>query len=1387
MSNYTTNATVNLQMNGKEPKQVLEELKTRAFDLQNAIAKAASEGKKADLSKLKKELKTTQRQIREMESATEQVAEVMKRLDKASPKELQKTLRTLEKQLNTLERGSEAWERQCKHIKAVRAEIDRVNRELRESETFWERFNRKMNDWQTTIAAGAAAVTGLVMAGRSAVNAYAEMDAEMASVRKFTGMTAEEVERLNEEFKKIDTRTSREELNQLAQEAGRLGKTSQEDVLGFVRAADQLNVALDDLGDGATLTLSKLTNIFGDEARLGTERSLLAVGSVINELSQNCTASAPYLAQFAQRLAGVGAQAGLTIPQIMGFAAVLDSQGQAVEMSATAMSKLVMNLFKDTEKIAKATGLDLQEFNAALERSTNEGLLMLLERMKQLGGMDVLAPVFRDMGEEGARASAVISALAGNIDMVRQQQVVANAAFEEATSVTKEFNVQNTTVEAGLDKARKSVKEMAVELGEKLQPVMSHIMSSTTLLLKALSVMVDFFIKYKGEILTLAAAYASYTIAVKASAMAQAMWNTTTKVANAIASAGRTAITLLKVAYFALTGQIQKATAMTKAFDAAMKKNAIGLVISAITTAIGLFITWNSKMKDAKQREKELREENERFKKSIVDIDAASAEFSREEIKRLNALYEAATDENQSREDRVKYATKLQELYPAYFSNLDTEAIMVGNARTQYDLLCNSILDVARARAAQQKIEENEMQLLDLEGEYESLAADLDEKQRAYDDAVVARNEAERIHRPYLNAAALGDSREMNSQETQRHVRAINEAGERLRLAREALEVSQENVNANLAKQQLINDANSTLEKKYNVSARVLQDAANHNPDPLIINPDGGDIKDKFAAENEWRERQEALNRIAYAKGEKNYEQYTLRMQEIAIEYHRKQLQHTDLSALERLGIEADYYEAVRKKQEQENGFAEERSKEAILTAKEQEEERYSTLLATEKQRYIDGKISLAEYQSAVQLAELEHLRRMTQIFEKGSNEYVQANARYQDRLIADQNARQRESERLEREHLNELARLKKEYFGNSPAENEALLNKDLANLKLVYDAEILAAGDNAAEKLRIDEAYEQAKLALRRKYGMLAEEENKNFILQSVEWLESDGGEVLTGTIDTLVSGMSSIFSSLSSIIQAELEVQTAAIESRYDKEISMAEGNTYKVKKLEEQKEKEIAKLKNEANKKMFAMQVVQAVAQTAQNAISAYGSAAAIPLVGFILAPIAAATAIAAGVLQIAAIKKQQQISQSQGYMQGGFTKPGRPDEVAGVVHAGEWVASQALLASPVARPMIDAMDYAQRTNTIGSLRADDVSRSITAPMVAAQQQREVRVIVERSEQEQKPDTELSSTIRRLNERLDEPFVTINTIEGDYGIKQAQDEYDKLIRNKTPKSRR
>ncbi len=261
------------------------------------------------------------------------------------------------------------------------------------------------------------------------------------------------------------------------------------------------------------------------------------------------------------------------------------------------------------------------------------------------------------------------------------------------------------------------------------------------------------------------------------------------------------------------------------------------------------------------------------------------------------------------------------------------------------------------------------------------------------------------------------------------------------------------------------------------------------------------------------------------------------------------------------------------------------------------------------------------------------------------------------------------------------------------------------------------------------------------------------------------------------------------SEFVRASSDLEVAKAEKKYDREIELAEGNSYRVKKAEKQKEKEIAKIKKEANRKMFVMQVIQAVAQTATNALNAYGSAAAVPVIGYILAPIAAAMAVAAGAIQIAIIKKQQQASEAQGYKSGGFTPEGKPDQVAGVVHAGEWVASQKLVKSPQTRPLIEALDYAQRTNTVGSLTAADVSRSITAPMVLAAQPQAVPVVNVNVPPQAAPsaDERLYATLDRLDERLNEPFVTVNTVTGDHGIQRAQDEYDRLMRNRLPKSRK
>lgn len=1433
MSDINANATVTLTVNGKQAQNMLEQLKRQASDLEDKITKAAAAGDKVQLKKFQRELKQTRRQIGQIESATQGVENVLKRLDKASPKELNRTLKELKKSLNGIERGTDEWNKQCESIKRVKAEIANVNDELRETEKekvgLVDRINGFVDKWGNIIAGVAAVGTGLVMAGRKAVNAFAEMDAEMANVRKFTGLADDEVKELNEDFKKMDTRTSREDLNKLAEEAGRLGKSSKEDVLGFVKAADQINVALDELGDGATLTLSKLTNIFGDEARLGTERSLLAVGSVINDLSQNCTASAGYLAEFGKRMAGVGAQAGMTIPQIMAFAAVLDSQGQACEMSATALSQLIMNLFKEPSKIAKATGMDLNELNKALKRSTNEGLLMLLQKLKELGNMDVLAPVFKNMGENGARASQVLATLAGNVEMVKWQQEQATQSFEDATSVTNEFNVQNSTVEAELDKARKRVTELAIELGEKLMPVMKHVISTTTLTLKAMSTTIDFLARNKEAIIVLTSMVVAYTIAVKANAIAlkaQAAWHAVCK---GTALAYHAVVNTLQAGHIAFNlvlAKLQGNWAKQSSLMVDLKRKGLSLasgwgilLAAAVALGYGIYKTL-SKMNEMSASEKALAEVRQKGQEGIV-----------EEKNKIEALIKVAKDEKLSLDDRQKAVQALNKIIPNYNAQLDATTGKYMENKKALDDYLNSLAKKYELEGAKDLLKEigKEKAKLAMELKEADDAIEKDKQINASSNFVGGRegramDTGAATYTAHLKNNKASIQRKIDEQNQKEH--AIfdvygNDLGKQA-----AAEINKKPVITNngggggsvpvvdddkknkksdkfKAEQDWQKEQNALNKKAYmegekdyeayvermeeieqEYYARILKNKKITKEEKAEAEANLAEAKkkqsDRKNSPDDWKATEEAKNRIAYAKGEKDYEQYTARMDEINVEYWKKKMNRSDVSAKDLLEAQAQYQEAMKKQEEN-----------ATSASREREDKAYNAQLAELKQRYIDGLSDTKTYEDAVELLELEHLRKVVQLYKEGTKERLAAEKEYQNKVFANQQKIIQRQQQVKQQ-------LKEEYFGANADERLTKYDSDMVALEQVYHAEVKAAGDNAAEKLRIEEAFEKAKLALRKKYAIDSIGVTKNGMEKANEklanWLESDAGQAVTQSFSTVMSGMGEIFSGVSSLVQAELEKETAAINTRYDAEISAAEGNNYKVAKLEKEKQAALAKTKNEANKKLFAMQVIQAVAQTAQNAISAYGSAAAIPVVGYIMAPIAAAMAIAAGMIQIAAIKKQQQASEAQGYAQGGFTPQGRVNEEVGVVHAGEWVASQKLLASPVARPLINALDYAQRTNTIGSLRADDVSRAIAPNVVSTQQ---VQPVVVQAPTDNVASAALAQsaavlskyeeTMNRLSQRLNEPFVTVNTVTGDTGIKQAQDEYDTLMRNKSPKSKR
>ena len=1501
MANYNTSATVTLSVNGKQAQQMLKRLQNEAATLEKKISKAATAGDKATMSKLQKELRQTNGLIQQLQSSAKTAEQVLARMDRATPRELNKTLRTLQSQLNGIQRGTPAWDAQLAKIKAVKAEIAKVNAQMAVGQTRWQRFNNWLNNCQTAILGVVAAVTGLVMAGRKAVNAYADMDEQMANTIKYTRMTAAEVEELNEIFKGMDTRLAREQLNLLAQEGGRLGYNTVQSVKEYVEAASIINVALVDLGEGATQTIAKLSNIFGMEQMYGVREAMLKVGSTVNHLSQNCTAAKPFIVEFAQRMAGIGSTAKMTIPEIMAFASTLDAHGQKVEMSATALQRTIMELFKKPGEMARKVGLETNAFIETLNKSTTQGVMMFLEALGRLGedqALAVLSPLFQDLGLDGARVSSVLSNLSSHLDFLKWQLGEANQAFREGTSASNEYAIFNNTAQASIDKARKRVSELAIELGEKLYPVMRHIYTSSSVFLRVLNVIVTFLIKYRTAILGICAVFATYYTYIGVMKVAHAAYNVVVKTATALHNAWRIAVVLGRIAVIAFTQGIGAATHAFRLLTAAMSANPFGLILAAVT-ALVLVV-------------KALCDRTSEYTKKLREAVNTAANFSKElskEQRQLDELFGKLEACKRGTKEYKEVKDTIISQYGKYLRGLINERGEITNLTAAYNRLAAAARIAAKERAIQGAKDAAQETFDDA---FSGLAKKLQEQLvaygKSYKDAVRITN---RVVIDLQTTGTIGQDIVGELQGikgslqdkwgwTAHPVNVVNEMigthGEYNTAMGEIRQIERDtNPLAGYSSAQLqslitdfegkeaqgqggtiivgINEPNPTTRQLSAPELSQFLDEArarlslleSPSADPVPGNPDFSlddftpyeSEKDRRAREAEERrntikarrEFKESLNDAKgeweagaaqnvsdYSAGLKSWTDFLMKKHEIEMKYFTdREAVYTQFNLTE----DEDYKEILKRKAEYQAEWLQRNARMSVEESRrsQQAEETQARMDAATPGNALYG--NEEALQQRLFEIKMKYLARMRDAYTKDSEEY---------HSYVVQIEQAEDAERLRRQQLlaGRITEWRKQYEYREAGERMRL-EEDL--LLEAYDKELISYGDflaaqrdlrkkyadqylpdNAkpsqgsagqmaaakrreldivasleaqgvisheqaeAAKDRINRAYEKKAIEGVRRFGSTQTnqlldiyEAWKNFF----DSTEEDGGNWATrlaALASSVFAVMTAGMQQYSEYVRACADLETAKAEKKYDREIELAEGNSYRVKKAEKQKEKELAKIKKEANRKMFVMQVIQAVAQTATNALNAYGSAAAVPVIGYILAPIAAAMAVAAGAIQIATIKKQQQASEAQGYQSGGFTPEGRPDEVAGVVHKGEWVASQRLVSNPRTRPLLEALDYAQRNNTIGSITAADVSRTITAPAVLAAQQPAAPTIVNNTYNTApaQSDERLYATLDRLDERLNEPFVTVNTVAGDYGIQRAQEEYDRLIRNKSPKTK-
>lgn len=391
--------------------------------------------------------------------------------------------------------GSKEYVAAGKQIKQLKGIIAEHNEQLRVTAGGWAGLKKAadgFNRYFAMVTAGIAAASGFVLSIKSMISGNAELSDSLSDVAKTTGLTNKEVKELYSSLGKIDTRTSRKELLDLAYVAGKLGYTSQSDILGFVKAADQIGVALSkDLGgnvEDAVTSLGKLSDIFKTDDQFGIEQALLKTGSAINALGAAGTANEAYIVEFTKRLGGIAPQAGLSIEQVLGLGATLDQLGQQTETSSTAITQLLTKMFKNPAEFAAIAGVKVEEFSKILKTDANEALILFLEGLqKNKGGLTELAAKFGDLGVDGSRAITVIGALSNNTDMLREAQLLANSEFEKGTSLTNEFNLKNENLAGNLERIGKFIRSAFVNSGvnEALAGIVSKVAELTKIPLSA--------------------------------------------------------------------------------------------------------------------------------------------------------------------------------------------------------------------------------------------------------------------------------------------------------------------------------------------------------------------------------------------------------------------------------------------------------------------------------------------------------------------------------------------------------------------------------------------------------------------------------------------------------------------------------------------------------------------------------------------------------------------------------------------------------------------------------------------------------------------------------------------------------------------------------------
>gem|GEM_PF-5115276 len=299
-------------------------------------------------------------------------------------------------------------------------------------------------------------VLGAVQLFQGAVQANVELEEAQADVRKTTGLTREEVDKLTDSLKELNTRTSIGGLLEIAEIGGRLG-VARDELEGFVTAVDLANVALGDTFGGdaeqVATVLARLNAQFKETRDLEVEFSLNAIGSALNELGANTRAFEPDIANFATRVGNLPEGLRPSAQGALALGAAITQVGVTSEEGARALGIFLTKAASNIDKFAAQLGISAKE---AEELINTDVVKFTRDFAASLEGLNATqtAQVLKNLGLSAKGVQVTIGALAGDIEEVDRILKISNESFAEGTSLADEFAIKNDTLGASLDKLK---------------------------------------------------------------------------------------------------------------------------------------------------------------------------------------------------------------------------------------------------------------------------------------------------------------------------------------------------------------------------------------------------------------------------------------------------------------------------------------------------------------------------------------------------------------------------------------------------------------------------------------------------------------------------------------------------------------------------------------------------------------------------------------------------------------------------------------------------------------------------------------------------------------------------------------------------------------------